>query len=125
VRLDWLKHAFAVEKADDFAPTDAQKQISEKICQWIVKRRLTTPTIMAIEASRGLNYLGANMMHFFRPAVAALLDTREYQQFATMLEHRGSMDYLCRLIEQFEKERTTEDTEGADESGNETTDKHG
>lgn len=111
MKLDWLKHAFAVEKPEDFAPTEEQAAVAEKLCRWIARRGLTTPTIMALEASRGLNYLGANALHFFRPAVAALLDTREYHQFATMLEHRGSMEYLCRLIEQFEKECTSEHAE--------------
>ena len=102
--MQWLKHAFAMEKASDIAPTDEQKEIVDKLCRWVAERRLTTPGIMALEMSRPLNFYIAHVLHFFRPAIAALLDTRSYQQFSLFLEHRGSVDYICRRLEHFEAE---------------------
>jgi hypothetical protein len=102
--MRWLKDAFAVDKAEDFQPTDEQKAIVDRLCRWLVQRGMATPALMGLEISRPLNYLGSQAMHFFRPAVAALLDTRQYELFAAFLEHRASIDYLCRRIEHFEAE---------------------
>ncbi len=114
MNLDWLKHAFTVEKPEDFEPTEEQRAVAEKVCRWSVRRGLTTPTLLFLESSRGMNYIAANAMHFFRPAVAALLDTSEYHHFAQMLEHRGSIDYLCRLLEELDSRSHRRDAENAE-----------
>lgn len=107
--MKWLKHAFAIEKPSDLAPTDEQKEIVDRLCRWMVRKHLTTPGLIMLEISRPLNYIGAHVMHFFRPAVSALLDTREYHAFALFLEHRGAVDYICRRMEQLEAEMTREE----------------
>lgn len=101
---DALRYAFAVEKAEEFEPTEPQAAVAEKICRWVVRRRLTTAAQITLEAHRGLNYIGSQVMHFFRPAVDALTDARGYTHFAEFMEHRGSIDWLCRRINELEEE---------------------
>ena len=109
--MRWLKHAFAVDADGPAEPTDTQRAIVDRICREVVRRRISTPALLFLEANRPLNYLGSQVMHFFAPLATVLLDKGSYQAFATFLEHRGSIEYLCRRIEALEAES---DRKGAD-----------
>lgn len=100
--MQWLKHAFAVESEKSMAPTDEQRAVVDMLCRQIVRRRLTTPALLFLEMSRPLNYLGAQAMHFFTPLVSAVADAAATEHFARFLERRGSIDFLCRRIEELE-----------------------
>jgi hypothetical protein len=100
----WLRHAFAVDSADPDGPTPAQRAAAEHLCREVVRRRLTTPALMFLEASRGLNYVGAQVLHFFKPLIASLADGKAADHFAEFLERRDSIDFLCRRIEELEAE---------------------
>lgn len=101
---DWLRHAFSVEKDDAGEPTEAQAAVVERVCREVVRRRLTTPALAFLEMSRPLNYVGAQVFHFFDPVISALADADGARQFATFLERRRSIEYLCRRIEALEAE---------------------
>jgi hypothetical protein len=107
--MNWLKrgfkNAFAVESGGPVEPTAGQREVVDRICREVIRRRMTTPALMFLEMSRPLNYVASQTMHFFHPLVSAVLDTNGYEQFAKFLEHRGSVDYLCRRIEQLEYEQ--------------------
>jgi len=115
---DWLKHAFAVDPPGEVEPTPDQQAAVDRVCEEIAKRHMVTPMLLVLETIRPLNYLGSQAMHFFRPFVSVFLNTGGYQHFAAFLEQRGSIDYLCRRIEEMEAERSvkkTEDSESADD----------
>jgi hypothetical protein len=101
----WLKHAFAVDPPGPAEPTEEQRRIADRLCQLIVRRRLTSPALLYLEVGRPLNYVGAQVLHFFRPILTALFDARGCEEFASFLERRGSVDYLVARIEYFEDER--------------------
>ncbi len=100
---DRLKHAFAVESKDALEPTQTQRDVVDRVVKEIVRRRLTTPALVFLEMSRPLNYVAAQAMHFLQPIAAIVLDTGGLEVFAGFLEHRGSVEYLCRRIEHFEQ----------------------
>jgi hypothetical protein len=102
--LDWLRHAFAVEKPGPSEPTPQQKEVVDDVCRQIIKRHLTTPSLAFLEMSRPLNFIGSQVMHFFAPFVSALTDSEGHRHFALFLEHRGSIDYIYRRIEELEEE---------------------
>ncbi len=107
-----LKHAFAVDEPGPAEPTDAQRPAVEWICTQIAKRHLSTPGLIFFEMMRPLNYLGAQVMHFTRPGVWAIAPRRIYGgyiHFAEFLEQRGSLEYMCRRIEQLEAEFSQRD----------------
>ncbi|MGQ0633977.1 MAG: hypothetical protein ACT4QC_05175 [Planctomycetaceae bacterium] len=103
--LDWLKHAFAIESRESQAPTAAQQAVAERLCRQVVARELTTPALIFLETMRPLNYVTAQAMQFFAPLLGALGDVRAYDEFATFLEQRGSIGWLCNRIEALENER--------------------
>ena len=100
--IDRIKHAFAVEDPEDFEPTERERLAAEKICEEVVRRRMTLPASMLLEMSRPLNYLGAQALHFFTPFASVLVDGRSWEDFAAFVERRGSVEYLIRTIEDCE-----------------------
>ena len=102
--MSWLKHAFAVDSPGPAKPTDTQQAVVDKVCKEIVRRHLTTPALLFLETFRPLNYLGSQTMYFFQPIVSAVLKGDGYRYFAEFLERRGSVDYLCQRIEDFEEQ---------------------
>ena len=101
--MQWLKHAFAVEPPGPAEPTEEQRAVVDRVCAEIVRRRLTTASLVFLEMSRPLNFLGSQALHFFAPFVSVLTNAQGHKHFATFLERRGSIDYICRQIEELEK----------------------
>ena len=97
--MKWLKHAFAIDPPESVQPNAAQQQLVEKICAEIVRRRLTTPALMLLEMSRPLNYVSAQFLHFVQPFASAIVDREGYRQLTEFLEHRGSIEYICKRLE--------------------------
>ena len=97
--IDRLKHAFAVEDPDAFAPTDREREIVVRVCREVVRRRMTTPALMLLEMSRPMNFLGAQALHFFKPFGSVFVEAGSWEAFAAFVERRGSVEFLCRTLE--------------------------
>ncbi len=104
-----LRHAFAVDAPGPAEPTEQQKPGVEWVCRQIAKRHMTTPGLIGLEMVRPLNWIGAQVMHFASPGVWAIAPSHSYgsyMHFARFLEQRGSIEYMCRRIEELEAEYT-------------------
>ena len=99
----WLKHAFAVQ-AETHPPTEEQVRVARRMAQEIVRRGMTVPAIAFLEMSRPMNYVSAQLMHFFDPMLSALAQTHDYRLFAEFLERRDAVDVLCKTIEEMDVE---------------------
>lgn len=97
--MHWLKHAFAIEAAESFQPTEPQRALVDRLCREIISRGLTTPALLFLESARPLNYLTAQGMTFFSPLVSLLGSEAACKEVATFLEHRGSVEYFARTLE--------------------------
>lgn len=102
---EWLRHAFAVEPGDSVDLGEADRELIDRICREIVRRRLATPALLVLEMHRPLNYLSAQMLHVFEPAISVVTDTAGYNRFAHFLAQRGSIDYLVGRIEALGEEK--------------------
>jgi hypothetical protein len=100
----WLAHAFAIEKPEEIDPTPPQREVVDRVCREVVRRHLTTPALAFMHMSQPLNVVAASMLHFLHPILSVIVDTTDYNHFSAFLEHRGSIDYLCRRLEHFENE---------------------
>ena len=102
----WFSHAFAVEKETEFDPNEDDRALIDVVCAEVVRRHMATPATLFLESTRPLNYIGSQTMTFFEPVMRAVLrNPAKWEQFARILEHRGSIEYLCRRIETLEDER--------------------
>lgn len=104
----WLAHAFAVERAEDFSPSDEQQQIADHICQEIIRRDMVTLAILSLETCRPLNYIGSQAIHFFSPFLSILVDRTAQKTFAEFLEQRGSIDWMCQRLETLSASQTND-----------------
>jgi hypothetical protein len=93
-----FKHAFAIEQGA-VEPNDRQVELVDKVCKAVVRRGLIVPALLALEMCRPLNYVASQAMHFFRPIVSVILDGPSIGEFASFLEQRGSIEYLCQRLE--------------------------
>ena len=110
---DWVRNAFAVDADAELVVDDRTRDIVERLAREIVRRRMTTPALLALEMGRPLNYIGSQAMVFLQPIVSVLFDTDGYEAFAKFMEQRKSVDYLCDRIEQAEADAIARD-EGED-----------
>jgi len=97
--VKWWKHAFAVEPPGAAEPNELQRQVVEKLCLEVTRRRMTTPALLLLEMSRPLNFVSAQFLHFAQPVLAHIANAGEYQAFTEFLERRGSIEYICRRLE--------------------------
>ena len=100
--VKWLKHAFAVDPPGAVEPTVLQRTLVEKLCVELVRRHLTMPARLMLEMCRPLNYVSAQLLHFFQPIVGIIANTQEYDAFATFLEQRGSVEYISLRLDAVE-----------------------
>ena len=105
--MEWLKHAFAIDPPGPAQPNDMQRRVIEEVCREVVRRGLTAPALLALEMSRPLNYVTAQLLHFFQPFLVVLTDAAAYGQFTAFLEQRGSVDYIAERLESIEAARTS------------------
>ena len=99
--MSWIerfKHAFAVDSGH-VEPTERQMELVDIVCKAVVRRGMIVPALMALEMSRSLNFVASQAMHFFRPIISVILDGPSIAEFATFLEQRGSIEYLCQRLE--------------------------
>ncbi len=98
--MQWLKHAFAVDPPGPAEPTDEQRLAIDRVVEEVVRRGLATPTLIALEMGRPLNFLGSQALHFFSPFLSVFANTSGYRHFAKFLELRGSIPFICDAIEE-------------------------
>lgn len=100
--MEWLKHAFAVGRAEPAEPTEAQRDLVDRICREVVRRRMTVPAQIALEMARPMNYMSAQLMHFFEPFLTVLTDAVAYNHLSSFLEQRGSVEYISERLQAIE-----------------------
>ena len=114
---DEFRKAFEVEKSGAAEPTERMAEIVDQAAKAVVRRQMTTPALMALEMGRPLNFVASQAIHFFRPIISVVLDTEAIKEFATFLEQRGSVEYLCRRLEHWSQVGPdAEDSEGASDA---------
>ncbi len=109
---EFLRNAFATDDGKPCEPAPEERELLERIAGELVRRKLTTPALAFLEMSRPLNGLGAAVIHFFSPMVSTLANPVALKRFAEFLEKRGSVEVLCRIIEQAERDAANGCCEG-------------
>ena len=100
----WLRNAFAIEPREAATVTAEQQVLVDRLCREVIRRGLGTPAIAFLEMSQPLNGVGAATLHFFTPIVSVVFDADGCRRFAEFLEQRGSIEIICRRIEELQRE---------------------
>jgi len=111
----WLKDAFAVD-VGPLQPTPEQAALVDQLAREVVRRGMTVPAVAFLEMSQPLNYVTSKAIVFFSPMIGAVSDSNAPRVFADLLEHRGSIEYICREIERVQRERDESSASGGSAS---------
>jgi hypothetical protein len=98
--MSWFRHAFALDPPGPLEPTEEEPAIVERLCRIAVQRRMNVPALTFLEMSRPMNRVAAQVLFFFQPVASLALTGDDYNRFAQFLEKSGSIEYLCRRIEE-------------------------
>lgn len=96
---NWLRHAFAVESAQNFSPTTAERELVERVAAEIARRGLTLPALVMLESSRPLSGLGGQALRFVEPWFAAVTNAAGLKVLAELLERPGGMDFVVTTLQ--------------------------
>jgi hypothetical protein len=95
--INGFKHAFST---DDKELRDNDVILIKKLADYVVRRNMSLPTIMFLESVRPLNFIGNQIMIFFKPILTHFFSANEYNKLANILENRKVVDMLINEIEQ-------------------------
>lgn len=98
--FEWLKHAFSVNATVPLQPTASQLTAIDAVCREIVRRKMTLPAQMLLESSAPLNFVAGQLLRFVEPFLALVLDANSIRDFASFLEHRGSLEYISSRLQE-------------------------
>ncbi|MFQ5413420.1 MAG: hypothetical protein ACE5E6_03080 [Phycisphaerae bacterium] len=116
--MSWWRHAFAVDPPGPAEPTEDEQPVVDAMLNKVVRRGMVTPTILALESLRNMNYIASQVLTFAGPVATVLLPPKDYERFAGFLERRGSVDYMIRRLEALDAERKAPGSDGvAPDSG--------
>lgn len=92
--MEWLRHAFAIDRPDAFAPTDEECALVGRLAAKLSHRALTMPALVLLESLRPLSSLSAQAIWFSYPWFAALVDARGLKVLGKLLERPGAVDWM-------------------------------
>lgn len=96
--MQWLRHAFAIDRPEAFTPTDAERALVDRLVAELARRRLTMPALVLLESLRPLGSLSAQAIWFSYPWFAALVDARGLKVLAGLLERPGGVEWMTEQI---------------------------
>ncbi|HET6328814.1 MAG TPA: hypothetical protein VFG04_29285 [Planctomycetaceae bacterium] len=112
--MNWFRHAFALDPPGSshgqIEPTAEERAVVDRLCGILVRRRMTLPAVTFLEMSRPLNRIAAQALYFFQPVASLALTGDDYNRFARFLEKSGSIEYLCRRLEDLAADATDSPT---------------
>ena len=101
-----FKHAFSVGTSHEKkALSEKELAVILKLVAVIQKRKLTLPATMFLECAHPLNYIGSQMMVFFRPFLTFFFTPAEYDIFQGILEKREGIKMIIEELEKIDTHR--------------------
>ena len=114
--MNWFRHAFALDPPGPLVVTEEEREVVDRLCRIVVRRRMNVPAVAFLEMSRPLNRVAAQALAFFQPVASVALTGDDYNRFAQFLEKSGSVDYLCRRIEELAADGAGSTTDSSEPS---------
>ena len=94
----WWSHAFAVEPAADRRIDEAERELIDRVAEFLVRRRLAAPAVMLLETGRPFNFVGSQLLVFLSPFISLIFNPEELKRFTRLLAKRGAIDALVEAI---------------------------
>ena len=93
-----LKHAFSTHSIQP-PLTNEDLDLMDRVADTVVKRGMGTPATLFLESMGPMSFLGSQALHVLTPLIECVLDGKECQRLASLLERRDTLVQLVTLIE--------------------------
>ncbi len=100
----WWAHAFAVDDPERGVGSE-EEALAERAARFLVRRRLTTPSLLMLELSRPFNFICSQFLTFLSPFATLIFSPPEYERFVRFLEKRQSIEVMINKIVECENQR--------------------
>ena len=97
-----MQHAFAVDSGEEFGPEE--RELAERLARFLVRRRMASPALMALETARPVTFLGSQLLAFLSPFLSLVFLQEETTRFVRLLEKRKGVDLLVDELTRLENE---------------------
>jgi hypothetical protein len=91
------------DPAPGFSAED--ERLLDRVADAVVRWGMTAPAVFFLESSKPLNFVGSQFLHFLSPIAHSVLDARELDHVARLLERRDSVEELILRVERAEAAR--------------------
>ena len=83
----------------DLTPAE-RDQLLDRLASEVTRRRMETPSVLALEMHRPLAFLGSQALIVFTPVLAPAFGLENLQRLQKLLEDRENLDRLIDRIEE-------------------------
>jgi hypothetical protein len=90
---------------------ERRDEMIEKTARAVVKRRMETPAVAALEMHKPLATIGSTLVMFLTPIAAPFVTWRRCDELAYFLMDRENIERLCLRIEELARERDAKKAE--------------
>ncbi len=97
LRAGWT-HAFSAQASQGTLSVD-DLDLMNRVADSVVKRGMAAPAVVFLESLGPMSFLGSQALHFFIPIIELVLNAREVERAARLLERRDTITRLIALIE--------------------------
>jgi hypothetical protein len=84
---------------------ERRDEMVENAARAVVRRRLETPAVAALELHKPLSVVGANLVLLLTPFAAPFITWKRCDELAFFLMERENVERLCSRIEELARER--------------------
>ncbi len=95
-----LQHAFAIP--EDPPLSEEERRWLALIADKVVQRRLTAPAVFLLQSAKPLNFVGSQVLVFFKPVISVVFPPEKCDQAAELVSRRQSIEALLQMIEERE-----------------------
>ncbi len=87
---------------DDRGLSPEDEELLDRIAAGTTRRGMALPAIFLLESSKPLSFVGSQFLHFLSPIVHTVLEARDLDRLAVLLERRQTVEELIVRIERAE-----------------------
>lgn len=96
-----IAHAFAVRTPADVL-TPEEDALLGRVAEGIVRRGMSLPALMTLEAMAPLQFIGSQALVALRPLIEVAVPAADLEMVMRLCEKRGAVARLCELLERSE-----------------------
>ena len=95
-----VRHAFAIPRQQKL--TERERAFLDRLARKVVERDIASAAVFFLESVKPLNYLGSQVVVFFKPIISLAFRPEQCDQVAELLSKRGALEALAEMIETYD-----------------------